>query len=289
MLPESCAYIFVSQSGETSDTLKAQSYVTQRKFSSLVITNVLHSSMAKRAGLVLNLRAGAEYSVVSTKAFTAQLASICCLTIELLRRSASDRAADCAADCAADRAAELLKDLQRVPELVESAINTAFNSCEVIVKILSEAKTVLFIGRGVIYPIAMECALKLKEIAYIHAEGYPAGEMKHGPIALIDKSVVTVIISPSDGLEDKNFSSLQEIAARGGAIVLITDAAGKRKLSQHNVAVDRLFVCEMPTTGELSKVFVYSVVGQILAYKVATLRGCNADRPRNLAKSVTVE
>jgi glucosamine--fructose-6-phosphate aminotransferase (isomerizing) len=285
VLVNNCSYVFISQSGETSDTLKAQAYITEHGLKTEVITNMPRSSMAKKADYVLDLLAGAEFSVVSTKAFTAQLAAICAIVIEFLKQKK------------VEHAKKLIDDFKTVPLLIQKIIDEVFSTpnnekkdkITEIVKILSKAKSVLFIGRGENYPVAMECALKLKEISYIHAESYPSGEMKHGSLALIDESVVTVVIAPSDELRDKTFSNMQEIAARGGTIILLTDATGKENVIGQNLATNRLFVYEMPHTGEISKIFAYSVIGQIIAYKVAISKGCNADRPRNLAKSVTVE
>ncbi|MDR3285125.1 MAG: glutamine--fructose-6-phosphate transaminase (isomerizing) [Holosporales bacterium] len=278
VLNKSTLHIFISQSGETIDTLKAMDYVknSNKPPKSLVITNVLHSSMAKKADYLLPLDAGAEFGVVSTKAFTAQLAVISCLTIEFLKQNGDPLAE------------KLQKDLEKVPELLKTVISY-FDNWPEIIEILGKARSVLFIGRGVNYPIALESALKFKEISYIHAEGYPAGELKHGPIALIDETVITIVIAPNDELISKNASSIQEIIARKGIVVLLTDTEGSKYIESQNIPKDQIFTCIMPETDELSKIFVYVVIGQIIAYKVAKLKGRNVDRPRNLAKSVTVE
>jgi glucosamine--fructose-6-phosphate aminotransferase (isomerizing) len=285
LLDEKTLNVFISQSGETLDTLYAQTYVKQRGFKTFVITNAPQSTMAKAADFVFDLGAGPELSVVSTKAFTAQLMSIVCIMMEISRQRGADIDA-------------FLQDLESVPALVSDAIEyfglgankkAAFDGARSFVQILSEAKSVLFIGRNLGYPVALENALKFKEISYIHAEGYAAGELKHGPIALIDESVVTVVIAPCDELIEKILSNVQEIIARNGIVVLVTDADGARLAEWQEINKKQLFVCLMPKTGVLSKLFVYSVVGQLIAYKVAKLQNRDVDRPRNLAKAVTVE
>ncbi|MDR0632802.1 MAG: glutamine--fructose-6-phosphate transaminase (isomerizing) [Holosporales bacterium] len=286
--------IFVSQSGETLDTLCAQSYVKQHGLKTFVITNGPQSCMAKAADFLFDLGAGPELSVVSTKAFTAQLIAIICIMMELLRQKGEDISA-------------FLRDLEQVPALindvvrhfeqvVQNPIGTPPSSPSSpppsplsFIQILNEAKNVLFIGRNLGYPIAMESALKFKEISYVHAEGYPAGELKHGPIALVDESVVTVVVAPHDELIEKMLSNIQEIMARKGIVVLITDTDGAKLAESQNLTGMQLVICLIPKTGVLSKIFVCSVVGQLIAYNVAKLKDRNVDRPRNLAKSVTVE
>lgn len=269
-------HVFMSQSGETIDTLAALNYVKDQKQTTLVITNVIRSIMAKAADYVFNLDANPEFGVVSTKAFTAQLAAIICIILSYLQKKSSDLMIP------------LFNDFKAVPALLNEVLTT-HSSYEEAAQILMHAKTVLFLGRGVCYPVAMEGALKFKEISYIHAEGYPAGEMKHGPIALIDSQVLSVVIAPSDELFDKTVSNVQEIIARNGRVILCTDAIGAQKIKQQNIASDQLYICIAPETGPISKIFIYSVIEQLIAYHTAKYMKKNIDRPRNLAKSVTVE
>ena len=268
--------IFISQSGETIDTFCAQEYVKKSGFKTFLITNVSYSSMAKVADFVWPLNAGPEFGVVSTKAFTAQLFAISCFAIEYLKQKDLKLSND------------LLSDLEKVPSLMSEIIER-FDELHNIASHLLKSKNVLFIGRGINYPIAMESALKFKEISYIYAQGYPAGELKHGPIALIDEFVSTVVIAPFDDLFEKVISNVQEIVARNGKIVLLTDQKGSDYVNKQNISKDQITIFIAPETGELSKLFVYTVIGQIIAYNVARIKGCNVDRPRNLAKSVTVE
>jgi glucosamine--fructose-6-phosphate aminotransferase (isomerizing) len=297
-------YVFISQSGETSDTLKALAHTTRAEAAeNLIITNVLRSSLAKKAKHVIPLNAGPEFGVVSTKAFTSQLAAIVCLAIELLRGNArhfsdvngtvtNEAAANGTA--ASETASRLLSDFRKVPTLVRQTLQS-FSTFKpgspdfAIIETLAAAKSVLFLGRGINYPIALESALKFKEVTYIHAEGCPAGEMKHGPIALIDTSVVSVFIAPSDELMEKTTSNIQEIVARCGTVVLLTDQRGFELIAKLNLPAKYVLTHLLPETGDFSKIFVYSVIGQILAYKTAKFLDLNIDMPRNLAKSVTVE
>ncbi len=265
--------IFVSQSGETADTLAALRHVATRS-QILSVVNVPESSIARESDVVLPIHAGAEIGVASTKAFTCQLLVLAILTL----RAARDRGQ---IDDAAF--AEHLSELRAVPGLVSQAL-AASDELEVTGEKLAEAQDVLFLGRGQMFPIAMEGALKLKEISYIHAEGYASGELKHGPIALIDRNVPVIVMAPQDALFDKTVSNMQEVMARGGQIVLISDRKGATSASE---GVWR--VIEMPQAPDLSAPIVYAVPAQLLAYYTAVAKGTDVDQPRNLAKSVTVE
>ncbi len=267
--------LLISQSGETADTLAALRTMRAGGQTILSVLNVAESTMARESDAVLDTVAGPEIGVASTKAFTAQLAVLACLAIAMARaRGAID----------AEREAELTDALLHVPGLAAEILAEGDTPVQRIAAIVAEARDVLYLGRGSCYPVAMEGALKLKEISYIHAEGYAAGEMKHGPIALIDKSVPIIGIAPSGPLFEKTASNLQEAHARGGQIILLSDAAGTAKL--RHIAVDTL---TLPDVHPFAAPLLYSIPVQLLAYHVAVLRGTDVDQPRNLAKSVTVE
>ncbi|MEM9168126.1 MAG: glutamine--fructose-6-phosphate transaminase (isomerizing) [Pseudomonadota bacterium] len=268
------AALFVSQSGETADTLAALEDAKAHGQKIAAIVNVPESSIARAAHVVFPTEAGPEIGVASTKAFTCQLATLAAVAL------AAGRARGV---LSADDEAERVADLLAVPRLVAAAL-TAAPAIEETAKLIAKAQTVLYIGRGVSYPLALEGALKLKEISYIHAEGYAAGELKHGPIALIDKTVPTVVIAPHDAHFEKTISNMHEIMSREGRTVLITDAAGRAAASG---AVDA--VIEMPACPPALTPAVYAVAVQLLAYYTATRKGTDVDQPRNLAKSVTVE
>ncbi len=266
--------LLVSQSGETADTLAVLRHLKGEGQHILSVVNVPESSMARDSDAVLQTVAGPEIGVASTKAFTAQLAVLACLAIAAGRaRGVLDAAAEVALTAALlevpGRAAEVLErgeDIRRVAERI------------------SEARDVLYLGRGLLTPIALEGALKLKEISYIHAEGYAAGEMKHGPIALIDKTVPVVALCPSGPLFEKTASNLQEAAARGGQLIVFSDPAGVEKLRR--ISVDAV---TLPSVDHRVAPILHAVAVQLLAYHVAVLKGTDVDQPRNLAKSVTVE
>ncbi len=269
------AGLLISQSGETADTLAALRTMRAGGQTILSILNVAESTMARESDAVLDTVAGPEIGVASTKAFTAQLAVLACLAIALARaRGTID----------ADEEAALTDALLKVPGHAAEILAEGDAPVQRIAAIVAEARDVLYLGRGSCYPVAMEGALKLKEISYIHAEGYAAGEMKHGPIALIDRSVPIIGIAPSGPLFEKTASNLQEAHARGGQIILLSDAAGVAKL--RHIAVDTL---TLPDVHPFAAPILYSIPVQLLAYHVAVLRGTDVDQPRNLAKSVTVE
>ena len=273
-MPDKGLGLLVSQSGETADTLAALRYMREQGQSILSVVNVPESSMARESDGVLETVAGPEIGVASTKAFTAQLSVLACLALAAGRaRGAIDAATE------ARLTAALLEVPQRAAEVLEKD-----SAIQAIARRVAKAHDVLFLGRGNCYPIAMEGALKLKEISYIHAEGYAAGEMKHGPIALIDQSVPVIAIAPSGPLFEKTASNVQEAAARGGQVIVFSDAEGAEKLK--GISVDTIV---LPTVDPFVAPILYAIPVQVLAYHVAVLKGTDVDQPRNLAKSVTVE
>jgi glucosamine--fructose-6-phosphate aminotransferase (isomerizing) len=266
--------LFISQSGETADTLAALRHARAEQQRIAVVVNVPTSSMAREADLLLPTHAGPEIGVASTKAFTCQLAVLAALAANLARAKGR-------LEPEAER--EIVGHLQEAP----AALNAALGHDEEIAAmahLIAPARDVLYLGRGPDYPMALEGALKLKEISYIHAEGYAAGEMKHGPIALIDDHVPVIVIAPSGPLFEKTVSNMQEVRARGGKIVLISDAEGLAEAGEGCMAT-----IEMPKVHPLIAPLVYAVPVQLLAYHVAVAKGTDVDQPRNLAKSVTVE
>jgi glucosamine--fructose-6-phosphate aminotransferase (isomerizing) len=268
------ACLFISQSGETIDTLSALRHAKSQGQAIAAIVNVPESSIAREADVVFPTHAGPEIGVASTKAFTAQLTVLACLALAAaqargtLERKHANALAIALTEAPA-RLAEVLAHDETIRELAHT---------------IAEARDVLYLGRGVSYPVALEGALKLKEISYIHAEGYPAGEMKHGPIALIDERVPVIFVAPSDGAFDKTASNAQEVAARGGKVILLSDPAGIARLAPLARAT-----VEMPAAHPFVAPILYAVPVQLLAYHTAILKGTDVDQPRNLAKSVTVE
>jgi glutamine---fructose-6-phosphate transaminase (isomerizing) len=238
------------------------------------VVNVPTSSMAREADLLLPTRAGPEIGVASTKAFTCQLAVLASLATNLARAKGRMNA---------EEEREIVAHLQEAPEALSRSIDHDADIAAM-AHLIAPARDVLYLGRGPDYPMALEGALKLKEISYIHAEGYAAGEMKHGPIALIDDQVPVIVLAPSGPLFEKTVSNMQEVRARGGQIVLISDAAGIAAAGEGCIAT-----IEMPAVHPLIAPLVYAVPVQLLAYHVAVLKGTDVDQPRNLAKSVTVE
>jgi glucosamine--fructose-6-phosphate aminotransferase (isomerizing) len=273
-MPENGLAIFISQSGETADTLAALRYSREQGQHVLSVVNVPESTIARESDMILRTNAGPEIGVASTKAFTTQLVVLACLSIALARaRGAIDRTREnnlvVALTEVPARAAEVLNHDQRLKELARE---------------VSEARDVLYLGRGTSYPIALEGALKLKEISYIHAEGYAAGEMKHGPIALIDETVPVIVIAPSDQLFEKTASNMQEVIARKGRVIFLSDKVGAKRLGGLAAATIAL-----PTVDPFVAPILYAIPVQLLAYHVAVIKGTDVDQPRNLAKSVTVE
>ena len=265
--------LFVSQSGETADTLATLRYCREQEQHIGSIVNVRESSIARGSDIVLPTLAGPEIGVASTKAFTCQLAVLACLAIAAGRARGHLSEKD---------ETELVGALIEVPRHM-SALLRDESVFEALSHGLSKAQDVLYLGRGVNYPIALEGALKLKEISYIHAEGYAAGELKHGPIALIDESVPVVVAAPKDALFEKTLSNMQEVAARGGQIVLLSDAAPA------DLGCEVMTTIPMPEAAEFVNPLIYAVPMQLIAYHTAVFMGTDVDQPRNLAKSVTVE
>ncbi|KAA9009625.1 glutamine--fructose-6-phosphate transaminase (isomerizing) [Sphingobium limneticum] len=266
--------LFISQSGETADTLAAMRHAKAGGQKVAVVVNVPTSSMAREADLLLPTHAGTEIGVASTKAFTCQLAVLAALAANLARAKGR---------LSAEQERDIVTHLAEAP----AALNMALQQDEpiqAISAIIAGARDVLYLGRGPDYPLALEGALKLKEISYIHAEGYAAGEMKHGPIALIDDLVPVIVLAPSGPLFEKTVSNMQEVQARGGKIVLISDATGVAAAGE-----DCLATITMPDVHPLIAPIVYAIPVQLLAYHIAAIKGTDVDQPRNLAKSVTVE
>ncbi|MGJ4949695.1 glutamine--fructose-6-phosphate transaminase (isomerizing) [Bradyrhizobium sp. HKCCYLS20291] len=268
------AALFVSQSGETADTLASLHYAREQSQHILSIVNVATSSIARNSDVVLPTLAGPEIGVASTKAFTCQLAVLACLAI------AAGRARGVLAQ---DRQQRLIQALINVPRLVFQALQVE-RDVESLARSVGDTRNMLFLGRGISYPLALEGALKLKELSYIHAEGYAAGELKHGPIALVDDTMPVVVIAPSDHVIKKTASNMQEVAARGGRLILITDQEG---LHEASIAPWRQIL--LPTLDPFIVPLVYVIPLQLFAYHMALYRGTDIDQPRNLAKSVTVE
>jgi len=267
--------VTISQSGETADTLAALKDVRKNKhcLATLVICNVPESSLVRESDLVLMTRAGPEIGVASTKAFTTQLAALMLLVLALGKRNGlSD-----------DEQERLHKRLRRLPGQLERIIEQIDATIREMSEDFADKSHALFLGRGSMYPIAMEGALKLKEISYIHAEAYPAGELKHGPLALVDDKMPVIAVAPNDALLEKLKSNLQEVEARGGRLYVFAD---------HRAAVEStpaMTIIRMPEDAEENSPLLFCVPLQLLAYYVALIKGTDVDQPRNLAKSVTVE
>ncbi len=268
------AALFLSQSGETADTLAALRYARGKAGAILSMVNVDLSSIAREGDVVFPIHAGVEVSVASTKAFTNQLAILLMLAVLAARQRGAIDAA---------READLVALIRRLPGLVSQALAIEAR-CEALAGWLAEASDILFLGRGPMYPLAHEGALKLKEISYIHAEAYASGELKHGPIALVDKTLPVVVFAPTDPLFAKTVSNMQEVMAREGQVLLVTDAEGRAKGSD---GVREVLL--MPSVDPVLAPILYAVPAQLLAYHTAVRKGTDVDQPRNLAKSVTVE
>ncbi|GAB5449637.1 glutamine--fructose-6-phosphate transaminase (isomerizing) [Gymnodinialimonas sp.] len=271
---EKATALFVSQSGETADTLAALRYVKEKVGRVVSVVNVPTSSIARESDVTLPILAGVEVGVASTKAFMNQLGVLANLAILAARQRGKIDAA---------REAELLETLRGMPGLINQALALEDKIAKRTHR-LAEAKSVLFLGRGAMFPLAMEGALKLKEISYIHAEGYASGELKHGPIALIDKTVPVIVFAPRDALFDKTVSNMQEVMARDGKVWLITDAQGAAQAGDGTWAT-----LVLPTVDPILAPMLHAVAAQLIAYHTALHKGTDVDQPRNLAKSVTVE
>ncbi len=266
--------IFVSQSGETADTLASLRYARERKQHVLSVVNVPTSTIARASDVVMPTLAGPEIGVASTKAFTCQLAALATLAI------GAGRARGVLSE---DDEKKLVHALIEVPRHLSEALALE-PQIELLARDLAKCRDVLYLGRGTSYPLALEGALKLKEISYIHAEGYAAGELKHGPIALIDETMPVIVIAPHDQIFEKTMSNMQEVAARGGRLILITDAAGAQAAGGLSIAT-----LTLPTMPATVTPLVFAIPMQLIAYHVAVAMGTDVDQPRNLAKSVTVE
>ncbi len=266
--------IVISQSGETADTLASLRYAKACGQKVVAVVNVPTSTIAREADAVLPTLAGPEIGVASTKAFTCQLATLACLAVALGRANGT---------LGADDEQRLVHELMETPRLMSEALKLG-PQVEVLARTLAHARDVLYLGRGPAYPLALEGALKLKEISYIHAEGYAAGELKHGPIALVDETMPVVVIAPYDHIFEKTVSNMEEVAARGGQIILLTDQKGAE--AAHVDAAQKLVVPEVPAS---ICPMVYAIPVQLIAYHTAVIMGTDVDQPRNLAKSVTVE
>jgi glucosamine--fructose-6-phosphate aminotransferase (isomerizing) len=266
--------IFVSQSGETADTLATLRYAKEHKQHVLAVVNVLTSTIARESDVVMPTLAGPEIGVASTKAFTCQLAVLACLAV------AAGRARGVLSE---EEERTMVRSLIEVPRLMAEALALE-PQIEHVARDLAKSRDVLYLGRGTSYPLALEGALKLKEISYIHAEGYAAGELKHGPIALIDEKMPVIVIAPYDRVFEKTVSNMQEVAARDGKIILLSDPKGA-----HEAHVDSLFKLTLPAMPATVTPLVYAIPVQLIAYHTAAVMGKDVDQPRNLAKSVTVE
>ena len=274
VVPPDTLFVSVSQSGETADTLAALKLAKTKKYlTTLAICNVPESSIVRESALALMTRAGPEIGVASTKAFTTQLVALALLALEIAHHHGIAQA----------RYEALVHQLETLPGAVRDALALDAEIQKLAAHFVAKDHA-LFLGRGTQYPIAMEGALKLKEISYIHAEAYPAGELKHGPLALVDENMPVIAVAPNDHLLEKLKSNLEEVRARGGELYVLADADVAAHIPKHS---GHLLV--LPSCGELIAPIVFTIPLQLLAYHVAVLRGTDVDQPRNLAKSVTVE
>ena len=266
-------YVFVSQSGETADTFAALDLCKKNNANTCAIVNVVESSIARTADFVLPIHAGPEIGVASTKAFIGQMLVLYLLSLKI---------SQVREEITSQNYMKEINDLNNLPSLIKEVL-TKQNEIQIIAKDFVKAKGTMFLGRGFSYPIALEGALKLKELSYIHAEGYPAGEMKHGPLALIEDGLPVVVLAPKDKYFEKTISNMQEVIARGGKVLLITD--DDNDIISENVR----FKFNVPKSNDHIKPFLLTLPMQMLAYHVASLKNFDIDKPRNLAKSVTVE
>jgi glucosamine--fructose-6-phosphate aminotransferase (isomerizing) len=266
-------YLFVSQSGETADTAAALDLCKKNGIKTCSIVNVVESSIARNSDWVLPIHAGPEIGVASTKAFIGQMLVIYMLCLKI---------ADLRGDMKKKDYQKKIGNIKKLPDLLEKCLKTE-DKIQLVAKDFLDSKGSMFLGRGSSFPIALEGALKLKELSYLHAEGYPAGEMKHGPLALIENGLPVIVIAPHDKYFHKTVSNMQEVIARGGKILLITD-------SNENIVNENIrFKIDLPLVEESLSPFLFTIPLQLLAYHVALLKKCDIDKPRNLAKSVTVE
>jgi glutamine---fructose-6-phosphate transaminase (isomerizing) len=273
-MPEGGLALFISQSGETLDTLEALRYAKRQGQHILSVINVAESTISRESDAVLSTLAGPEIGVASTKAFTTQLTVLACFALAVARARGTISAA---------QEAEMSTALREVPARAVDVLNHD-ERLRQLAHDVSEARDALYLGRGTSYPIALEGALKLKEISYIHAEGYAAGEMKHGPIALIDENVPIIALAPNDALFEKTASNIMEAAARGGKVLLLSDAKGVERMGAKVT-----WTVTLPEVHAFVAPILYAIPMQLLAYHTAVIKGTDVDQPRNLAKSVTVE
>ncbi|MFC1485057.1 glutamine--fructose-6-phosphate transaminase (isomerizing) [bacterium] len=274
VLDENCLVIAISQSGETADTIASFQAAKKLGVKNLVICNVMNSSLARKSDNVIYTRCGPEIGVASTKAFTGQLCALYLLALKLGKELEFINN---------ERLEKILKELINIPALMEKTLKTTYKTMEEWAQLFFNKKSFLYLGRNINYPIALEGALKLKEISYIHAEGYPAGEMKHGPIALIDENMPVLTIATVSSVYDKIASNLQEARSRDGNILVIASEGDTK------IGAEALYVCYVPKTIDILSPIINIIPLQFLAYFIAEIRGCDVDQPRNLAKSVTVE
>ena len=274
-LSPSQAALFISQSGETADTLASLRYCKENGLKIGAVVNVKESTIARESDAIFPIMAGPEIGVASTKAFTCQLAVLASLALGAGKARGTINA---------EQERELVRQLAEMPRVMSRVLNLIQPQMESLARELSKCRDVLYLGRGTSFPLAMEGALKLKEISYIHAEGYAAGELKHGPIALIDENMPVIVIAPFDRFFDKTVSNMQEVAARGGRIIFITDEAGAAASKLPTMAT-----IVLPNVEEIIAPMIFSLPIQLLAYHTAVFMGTDVDQPRNLAKSVTVE
>ena len=266
-------FVTISQSGETADTLAALRYAKKKRYvATLAICNVATSSLVRESDLCILTMAGQEIGVASTKAFTAQLSLLLILAIVLARRTGLKP----------KKEAKLVKDLAKLPDFVEQTLSLS-KEIKKISKQFSDKHHSLFLGRGIQYPIAKEGALKLKEISYIHAEAYPAGELKHGPLALVDSEMPVIAVAPNDDLLGKLKANLSEVSARGGKLYVFADESIKYHSDKSCKVIN------VPSCPDILDPIVFTIPLQLLSYHVAIIKGTDVDHPRNLAKSVTVE
>ena len=266
-------YIFVSQSGETADTAAALDICKKNNVKTCSVINVVESTIARNSDWVLPIHAGPEIGVASTKAFLGQLIVLYILCLKL---------ASVRGDISKENYIKNIENLTKLPEAIKSSLKLE-NDIQIMAKEFVDARGIMFLGRGISFPIALEGALKLKELSYLHAEGYPAGEMKHGPLALIEEGLPVIVIAPKDKYYEKTLSNMQEVISRGGKIFLLTD--NKKDALSENIR----FGLRVPRLDDLLSGILFTVPLQLLAYHVALLKNCDIDKPRNLAKSVTVE
>jgi len=266
-------YVFISQSGETADTFAALDLCKKNKVKTCAVVNVVESSIARHSDFVLPIHAGPEIGVASTKAFLGQMLVLYILVIKI---------SEVRNEISKEDYSKKITNLLNIPELIKKTLKCE-DKIQIIAKDFLKAKGAMFLGRGLSFPIALEGALKLKELSYLHAEGYPAGEMKHGPLALIEEGLPVVILAPDDRYFEKTISNMQEVIARGGKVILISNKSNA--IISENIR----FTLEVPKTDDYLMPFLMTIPLQLLAYHVASLKNCNIDKPRNLAKSVTVE